>query len=41
MEVDKQKKAEIEIATDPLILAMQDEFDAEVIDETIRPLDAK
>ena len=40
-EKDKQQQAEREIANDPLILAMQDTFDAEVIDDSIRPSETK
>ena len=35
----RQEQAESDIAGDPLVLAMQDTFDAEVVEESIRPVE--
>ncbi len=35
----RQEKAETDIAGDPLVLAMQDTFDAELVEDSIRPVE--
>lgn len=36
---ERQAETEAEIAEDPLVLAMQDQFDAEIIPDSIRRID--
>jgi len=39
VKADKQARAESDISTDPLVQAMQDTFDAEVVEGSIRPVE--
>jgi len=38
-QVQRQKKAETDIAGDPLVQALQDTFDAELVEDSIRPVE--